>query len=624
MEGVSAGRTHDSRQDACVTIMKLKIIVILLIFGTIVFAYSQTKEKPFAQAADFPRGVLIYVQFADLPTFIKQLNESKLKQNYLESENFAQFQNRHLALKLASRWDEFNEAGGFPIDLNTFGNVSETRAAIAVYDIGRLDAVFIAPVNDEIFAASQFFQNQSQFEETELEDGTHFYSADVEADRGRQHQKLVFTNFSGRFILATSEKLLMRTLSNINGKSPENSLADEHSFKNLSEKVAPHTATVWLNQEKLNDDYYFKHYWLAGNVEDLKNIRAGMFDFEMSEYKWTERREFLLVETQTENDEKINATEANNSSGMLPENIPFYKSQSVSNKPDLLADSIESSLYERVEEKQESRKKSWNRENYSYDNFYSSGSDEWNNYSYLDDDYDETIDDAEDAGIVEETDDSPKISAEKQFRNDLQNALAPTNPQIVLTAQMPQMLPAPLFAEFRKAAILTLGAPNNLNRENLENVLAEKLRNQLTIADSAAKLDWETKTENNKQWRELNLPMLGWGISYSLKGDKLIFSNSAELLKTIIFSDKKTAEIQSESQFDDLTVIRLGEREQSFDQIMSNLAKETAENVSNDFFAGNIGSLLDVAFEVSRIEISRNLSDNYLHEEINFIFKTAN
>ncbi len=604
--------------------MKLKIIGILFVFGAIVFAYSQTSEKPFANAADFPRGALIYVQFADLPTFIKQLNESKLKQDYLESENFAQFENRHLALKLASRWQEFNEASGFPIDLNTFGNVSETRAAIAVYDIGRLDAVFIAPVNDEIFAASQFFQNQSQFEETELEDGTHFYSADVAADRGRQHQKLVFTNFSGRFILATSEKLLLQTLSNINGKSPKNSLADEPSFKNLSEKVTPHTATVWLDQAKLNDDYYFKHYWLAGNIEDLKKFRAGMFDFEMSEEKWTERREFLLAETQTENDEKINATGANNLSAMLPENMPFYKLQAAANKPDLLADSIENSLYERLEKKRESRKKSWNRQNYSYDNFYSSGSDDWNNYSYLNDDYDKTIDDAEDAGVVEETKNSPEVDAEKQFRNDLQTALAPANPQIVLTAQIPQMLPAPLFAEFRKTVIVTLRAPENLNREKLENVLAAKLRVQLTITDSAAKLDWETKIENNKQWRELNLPMLGWGISYSLKGDKLIFSNSAELLKIIIFSDKKVEEIQSETQFDDLTIIRLGEHEKFFDQIMNTLAKETAEDVSGDFFAGNIGSLLNVASDVSRIEISRNLFGNYLHEEINFIFKAEN
>ena len=48
-------------------------------------------------------------------------------------------------------------------------------------------------------------------EET-LENGTIVYRAKVEADRGRQKQELIFTNAKGRFVLATSEKLLAQTL----------------------------------------------------------------------------------------------------------------------------------------------------------------------------------------------------------------------------------------------------------------------------------------------------------------------------------------------------------------------------------------------------------------------------
>ncbi|MGI8639020.1 MAG: hypothetical protein ACR2MG_03615 [Pyrinomonadaceae bacterium] len=600
--------------------MKLKLIIILLIFGAIVFAGSQKSQNAFSQAEDFPRGALVYVQFADLPAFIKLWNESKLKQNYLASENFERFENRHLTLKLASRWQEFNDASGFPIDLETVGGISETRAAIAVYDIGRLDLVFIAPVSDEIFSASQFFAGQSNFEETELEDGTVFYGKDVEADKGRQKQKLVFANVRGRFVLATSEKLLLQTLANINGKSPKNSLADEPAFKNLSEKVTPHAATVWLNQANLNDDYYFKHYWLMGNIEDLKKFRAGMFDFEMQEGKWTERREFLLTENQTKKGGKINAENANSLSALLPENIPFYKLQTVVNQPDLLTDSIQNTLFERFEQEQETGGKSGSWQSYSYENFYTKENNDWHDYSYLSDKYDETIDDAEDAGINDETNNLPKIDADEKFKNDLQKVLVPTNPQIVLGAQSPQMLPAPLFAGFRKVTILTLQRERDLNREKLENALAEKLKSQLTIADSAAKLNWETKTKNNQTWRELNLPMLGWGIFYTLQDNKLIFSNSSELLQNILFSENKPTETPAESSFDDLTVIRLSEREQGFDQIINKLAGENSKDISDDFFAGNIGSLLDVSSDVSRIEITRNSSAGYLHEEINFIF----
>ena len=601
--------------------MKLKIIISLLVSGTIAIVYSQNSVKSFAPAADFPRGAIIYTQFTDLSAFVKLWNESQLKQNYLESENFAQFENSHLALKLASRWQEFCDAGGFSIDLDAISSISETRAAIAVYDIGRLDLVFIAPVNDEIFAASQFFQNQSQFEQTKLEDGTVFYSKNVEADRGRQKQKIVFANTQGRFILATSEKLLFQTLATISGKNVKSSLAAEPAFKVLSEKVKPHTATVWVDQAKLNDDYYFKHYWLSGNVEDLKKFRAGMFDFEINDEKWTERREFLLTEKQSGSTEEIDQSEAKRLSAMLPDDIPFYKLQTAANNPGLVNAAVQNTLFDSLERQHKTNDSSRNRQSFGYENFYSSKTSYRGDYSYLDNDYDKTIDDAEDAGITEETDDSPQIDRKKKIADELQTALAPALPQFVLTAQQPEILSAPLFAEFRKAAILTLRAPQNVNREKLETALAEKLKNQLTIADSAAVLNWETKTENNQQWRELNLPMLGWGISYAFKNDRLIFSNNAELLKSIIFSEKKPVETPVESRFDELTVIRPGEHRQFFEQLMGSLAGENTADPASDFFAGNIGSLLNIGSDVSRIEINRKTSAANLHEEINIIFK---
>ena len=48
-----------------------------------------------------------------------------------------------------------------------------------------------------------------------------------------------------------------------------------------------------------------------------------MFDFEISEDKWMERRKFLLTEKQAVDDKKINATEAARLSAMISENIPY-------------------------------------------------------------------------------------------------------------------------------------------------------------------------------------------------------------------------------------------------------------------------------------------------------------
>jgi hypothetical protein len=51
--------------------------------------------------------------------------------------------------------------------------------------------------------------------------------------------------------------LLVRAIANVNGKSPKDRLSDDPAFKTLSSIVSPHFAAIWVDQAKLNEDYYF-------------------------------------------------------------------------------------------------------------------------------------------------------------------------------------------------------------------------------------------------------------------------------------------------------------------------------------------------------------------------------
>jgi hypothetical protein len=168
--------------------MKLRLLLILLLLAVIVFAGGAAeKHDPYSQARDFPRGPLVYAQVADLPALIRAWNSSELRSKYLDSQNFADLKQRHLGLKLASRWQEFCDAAGFSFDLETIAGLANNRAAFALYDVGRLDFVFIAPVSDEVFAASQFMSS-GQFEQEDLDSGVSIYRVNVDADRGRQNR----------------------------------------------------------------------------------------------------------------------------------------------------------------------------------------------------------------------------------------------------------------------------------------------------------------------------------------------------------------------------------------------------------------------------------------------------
>ena len=135
--------------------------------------------------------------------------------------------------------------------------------------------------------------------------------------------------------------------------------------------------------------------------------------------------------------------------------------------------------------------------------------------------------------------------------------------------------------------------------------------------------------------------MLGWHFCYAVRGRDLIIANSPELLSAILGDRNHPATVaeRSPAALDDLTIIRLGQRQTAFDDIVNRLnagsvkhrqvsatksdkdAAAQGEELSEEFFSGNIASLLDVASNVSRIEIKRSSPANSLHEEIEFILK---
>lgn len=615
-------------------------LLVLVCVALFVYARSiRSNKNPYSLAGDLPRGALVYAQFENVPELIKQWEQSQLKERYLGSTNYQQLQHRHLALKLISRWEEFNSALGFPVDLGALGSSTDGAAAVAVYDIGQLDLLFVAPISEEKAALTQFFQSKGQFEEAETPDGTPYYKQAVEADRGRQKQVLAFATVNGRFVLGTNDKLFVRAIANIKKRATKDSIADDPAFKTLSQKVNPHFATVWVDQSRLNDDYYFKHYWLMNNVAELKHIRAGIFDLERQELKWIERREFLTTAPAARGNSGLNAAELRQLYSQTPSDAPFVRLRSLANNGALSGQIIRDTLFD-TPVQEESSNGSWSWDSYSSDDFYPAGDDysdgDYDPYRYLDDSYEKTIDDPYDARVSEHV--SPGrnplfAELEQQFLNGLQNVLSPARPSSVAVATTPHTTKGPLFVEFRRVAIFNLQAPGSLRRELLEQTVAQGAQGRLTVVNSGSQAKWETRGDANLGWRSLDLPMLGWEICYAVNGNMLIVSNSNDAMKPVLSSRQKDQSSTVSAGFDELTIIRFDRRKESFDDVVNVLDADAIKSRqqadkdydpskgSEEFFSGNISSLLNVASDVSRIEIKRKSAGNSLHEEIEFVFK---
>ncbi len=581
---------------------KLLISAFILCVGIAAAKIVRQEREAFAMSKDLPRGAIVYAQFSDLPGLIKRWDESKLKSKYVESENFERFQNRHLTLKLLKRWEEFNDALGFSLDANALIGSSENKTAIALYDIGGLDIVFIAPISSDKIAETIFHKNKDKFEERSLADDTTYYSLSFEADRGRKQQKVLFTAVKGRFVLATNESLFLRTVANINGKTKKDSLADEPSFFELSKIVTPHDATVWVDQKKLNKDLYFKHYWLMSNASDLKNIRAGMFDLEIKEDKWIERREFLSVKN--ESYKTISQSEINKMKEILPKDAPLLKMKTVDNEheAELL---IRKTLFDTLKDnKNQTERKSWD----SFTDFDYARSDYRYHYDYLD--YYSSIDSRFDEKIDDLEETENEIELKKEF---LQEVIQKAEPVYSVFVAKPQPMKEPFFAEFNRSLFLKLRKPNAFSSKEFEDSISTIVENKLLVSGAKANLKWADGKENDLNWRELSLPMLGWKLCYRFENTELIIANNTNTMMEILALQRNRMEpkAKDKSFFQSVTVIRFDKRDSTYNQIVQPLEKNT-----DSFFLNDIGSLLDVIADVKTVEIKKKATLKGFHEEV--------
>ncbi|MBI4851234.1 MAG: hypothetical protein HY819_05350 [Acidobacteria bacterium] len=593
---------------------------ITIVLALIIKAQSANDTRPLA--ADFPRGALVFAQVNDLPKMLQSWNESKLKEQYLSSNNYEQFLNRHLATKLIERVNEFGVALGFDFNDRFFQELSNQQSAIALYDIGRIEFVFIAPLDKEKYLLSQLVTLESELEEIELKPGVSYFAKTLEVDRGRQKQLLTFALLDGKFILANNEQLMIRTLNNVTAKvnsQTTDRLNADPNYQALIKKIKPHYATIWVAQEKLNQDWYFRNYWIMNNITDLRNIRAAIFDIELQDKEWREERYFLTKSNLTTN--QISALETQNLYKLVPQNLPYFKIEAITSA-EQISKLIHNYMFDNdIEPKKGDNSRSNYRSYYvntddTYESYYDS-------YYLYGSNYEKEINDPIDADDLEVTPENSYYNRQTALDN-LREIFSTSQAKALVKMQKPKAIEGALFAEFHKAFVINLANPTQFDSLAFEKAIARLAADSTMIAGNSASLSW--KDSQDKRSRVLVMPMLGWQLSYTLKNNNLIFSNNSSLLKEIssnIAKAKKHSAITSKA-LTNLTVINFSNREQTFDNIFNKIQSSSinsyrqthANGETQDFFVNNIASLLDTISAVETITITRDSSSNYLHELI--------
>jgi hypothetical protein len=252
------------------------------------FAVAQilTPSIP-APAQFFPQGALVYWETANLKDFLVWWKNSSIKEDWQKSTNYRVFENSRLYLRLQERISDF-EKDKVQFSLDNLIKLAGKHSALAIYDIGELKALAVTEVSQADAALTELWISRNKFSEKKL-NGQVYYA---EPQEGR----LVFAYAKPFFVISTESGLLEQFLTNLNSTDQQSTLAQSEKFKACHPpNETPSLFSIFVDQESLNQNRYFKKYWIHQNAKELAPIRSAWIDFVAEPTGLTEQRHFALA-----------------------------------------------------------------------------------------------------------------------------------------------------------------------------------------------------------------------------------------------------------------------------------------------------------------------------------------
>lgn len=636
---------------------KIAKVLLLSVVGlvTLITVADTVRHKPVEPlhaARILPADCMVYVRFKDLGRQIAQWQASPISKRYFASKSFELWSRRHLALKLLERLSALEQSIQEVPTLEAIRATIQGEAELGVYDIGATQFVLVSRPRTGISAIGHLLSPE-KFEERKSSTGrVYFCGLPV------GNFQICWAVVDARLIVASRESLMLETLANLD--DTQGTLAENPAYAEVM-KGGGHDIAIWLNFTKLNRDWYFKHYWIHRNFDELASIRAGVIDLEMTASAFIERRVYLVDKNETQT--SFSADDLRLVASLAPENLVAYQADVI--KQGEYIDCFEDLLFEPrvwVEKRRRipdaySDYAKYAEEGFSYqsspedssdDDYYSYRLDEDKNYhTRLAKIYSVAIDDP----FAADTDRVDKeafwkekaIERRKALNTILEEGLAGAHPLVAMKFAE-QDFDGP-FAYSKKALVIRLERPTGFVRDRFEAALEKMLRYHIVASSSASMPAWRDRNGI----RDLTFPLVGRGISYVLRGDLLIVTNDSDYTSRLIVprSRQIVPKIVNE-RVSCYSVVRPSEGRAAFTKLFNRLDSDAAKatespdsesteeseesgqskkadepDISETFFSGNLGSLLEVVKNVSEVTREVSRTGERVEETVVYRFKNT-
>lgn len=278
------------------TIKKAAVLLLLsaLSMGLGWAAYRATAAPESSLSGYVPAGALLYLQAKDFSSLLNDWNGSPQKQAWLASSNYEVFSRSRLLLRLRDAGKQFATAAGLPPDMNFLTQLAGGQSALALYDIGKLQFLYITRSPSATAMQSQLWQTRSRFESRSAGGVTFYLRRDPESDR-----EVAFA-INGNYLLLSTRKDLMASALQLMAANTGNSASKDRSIEadawwaqSVAAAGPPGDLRMVLNLDKIVPSPYFRSYWVQQNVTDMKEYAAAVSDLFRTKETYREERVLL-------------------------------------------------------------------------------------------------------------------------------------------------------------------------------------------------------------------------------------------------------------------------------------------------------------------------------------------
>jgi hypothetical protein len=235
-----------------------------------------------------PAGSMLYLEANDFSSLLSNWNASPEKKQWITSTSYEVFSRSRLFLRLKGAGDQFATAAGLPPDMNFLSQIAGDDSALALYDIGKLQFLYITHLSSARSLQTELWRMRAKFEPRTAGNLTFYIQRDPESQR-----EVAFAISGDYLLLATREDLIAGALQLMSGAQQQTIESEQWWLQATTASERAGDLRMVLNMTKVVPDGYFRTYWVQQNITDLSQYSAAVSDLFLSDKVYREERALI-------------------------------------------------------------------------------------------------------------------------------------------------------------------------------------------------------------------------------------------------------------------------------------------------------------------------------------------